>query len=137
MSEGLLINDISKKLGINSKTIRFYEDIGLIPKPKRNESNYRVYSNEDIETLSFVKKSRELGFSIEEIKNIIKIRENGDLPKDVVIQTLEEQKSTLEKRIKEMIVFNDKLSKVIDNFKNNEHVCKKGKICGLIEILLD
>jgi DNA-binding transcriptional MerR regulator len=137
MNKNLLINDISKKLGMNSKTIRFYEDIGLIPKPERNESNYRIYTNKDIETISFVKKARNLGFTIDEIKNIIKIRENGDLPRDMVINTLEEQKDQLEKRIDEMIIFKEKLSKVIADFKDNLNVCQKGKICGLIELLLE
>ncbi len=135
MKKALLINDISKQLDMNTKTIRFYEDIGLIPKAKRNESNYRVYTNKDIERISFVKKSRSLGFSIEEIKKIIKIREDGTLPHETVINTLEEQKKNLDQRIKEMVLFKDKLTNVIENFKNNLDVCQQGKICGLIEPL--
>ena len=135
MKDEILIKEISEKLDINPKTIRFYEDINLIPKAKRNGSNYRVFSDKDIERISFVKKARTLGLSIEDIKKIIAIREGGDLPFPAVIDILEEQEKQLEIRIREMISFKEKISKVTKNFKENLSVCEQGKICGLIEIL--
>ena len=48
--------------------IRYYEDIGLLPNPKRSDSGYRIYSDDDIKTLSFIQHARELGFSSEQMK---------------------------------------------------------------------
>jgi DNA-binding transcriptional MerR regulator len=137
MANGLLIKELSDKLGMNPKTIRFYEDEGVIPKAKRNESNYRVYSEDDYKRLSFIKKARVLGLSIDNIKNIINIRENGNLPHDEVIDFLEKESVDLEKKIKEMIEFKQKLDSCITDFKGHKDMCKKGDICGLIEVLFE
>lgn len=135
MTKKVLIKDISKELNLNPKTIRFYEEIGIIPKAKRNESNYRVYTAKDVERIAFVKKARLLGFSIEDIKKIIEIRETGNYPCCTVINILEKQEKELEKRIEEMIEFKTKLTDITKTFKENIKVGEKGQICGLIEIL--
>lgn len=56
------IGQAAKRSGISAKMIRYYEDIGLLPNPKRSDSGYRVYSDDDIKTLSFIQHARELGF---------------------------------------------------------------------------
>jgi MerR family Zn(II)-responsive transcriptional regulator of zntA len=137
MTEGLLIKELSKKLDMNPKTIRFYEDIGVIPKAERNVSNYRIYTQNDVKRLGFVKKARELGLTIENIKNIMSIREKGNLPGNEVVDLLEKESVDLEQKIKEMIAFKEKLDKCIKNFKKNINVCSSGDICGLIEILFE
>ncbi|MFN8673818.1 MAG: MerR family transcriptional regulator [Candidatus Sericytochromatia bacterium] len=130
-----LIKDISELLDLNPKTIRFYEDEGIIPKAKRNKSNYRVYTTHDVNRIAFVKKARALGISIEDIKKIIAIREGGELPCCTVISILERNEKELEEKIQEMQNFKDKISHVIKNFKENIKVGKNGEICGLIENL--
>ncbi|MBC7473457.1 MAG: MerR family transcriptional regulator [Candidatus Sericytochromatia bacterium] len=137
MEEKLLIKDLCKLLDMNPKTVRFYEEIGVLPKAARNELNYRVYTKNDLKRLSFVKKARTLGLSIENIKNIIRIREEGKYPHDKVIDLLEAESKDLEQKIKDMIMFKEKLDKCIINFKEHIDVCKTGDICGLIEILFD
>ena len=57
--------------GVTAKMIRHYESIGLVQKPARTASNYRAYSNNDVHTLRFVKRARALGFSMEEIKELL------------------------------------------------------------------
>lgn len=135
--EGLLIKDISAKLDLNPKTVRFYEDIGLIPKPKRNESNYRIYSEDDLKILSFVKKARTLGISTQDIKKIINLRKKGTLPCCTVISILEKEEQDLEQKIQEMIAFKEKLSQTVKSFKENIEKGADGKICGLIEQLFE
>ncbi|MEO5807953.1 Cu(I)-responsive transcriptional regulator [Devosia sp.] len=60
------IGEASNASGVSAKMIRYYESIGLIGAPKRTESNYRVYSDTEVHTLRFVKRSRTLGFSVDE-----------------------------------------------------------------------
>jgi Cu(I)-responsive transcriptional regulator len=57
--------------GVSAKMIRYYEDIGLVPKPARTDSNYRVYGEDEVHILRFVKRARSLGFSIEETGTLL------------------------------------------------------------------
>ena len=65
--------EISNKLNIGSETLRYYENIGIIPIPVRTESGYRIYSEEDLSRLKFIKRSKELGFRLSEIADILQI----------------------------------------------------------------
>ena len=62
------IGQAAKRSGISAKMIRYYEEIGLLPAPKRSASGYRMYSEADIRSLSFIQHARELGFSSEQMK---------------------------------------------------------------------
>ena len=70
------IGEAAKASGVNAKLIRHYESIGIIPKANRTESGYRVYSDSDIYTLTFVKRARSLGFSMKEIKKLVGLWRN-------------------------------------------------------------
>ncbi|MDF3821267.1 Cu(I)-responsive transcriptional regulator [Leptospira sp. 96542] len=70
------IGQLAKRSGLSSKQIRHYEEIGLIQEPMRTENGYRMYSNDDIHFLKFIKRSRELGFSLEVIKDLIGLWKN-------------------------------------------------------------
>ncbi|MFN3454025.1 MAG: Cu(I)-responsive transcriptional regulator [Pseudobdellovibrio sp.] len=65
------IGEAAKVSGVNAKLIRHYESIGIVPKASRSESGYRVYSDNDVHTLTFVKRARRLGFSMKEIKKLV------------------------------------------------------------------
>lgn len=70
------IGQLGKRTGVSAKTIRYYEDSGLIPKPKRQANGYRVYADRDVEILKFIHRSRELGFSIEEVTELLSLWSN-------------------------------------------------------------
>ena len=57
--------------GVSAKMIRYYEEIGLVPKPPRTESNYRVYDQDQVHMLRFIKRARSLGFSVEETATLL------------------------------------------------------------------
>ncbi len=77
------IGHVSERLGVDQKTIRFYERKGLL-KPLRNRSNYRVYSREDINTLHFILSARAYKLSIREIRMLLQLkRRKGDICTDV------------------------------------------------------
>jgi len=67
----LTIGKLSEYSGVNIETIRYYEKIGIIPEPPRSQGGYRLYNEEYLKHLSFVRRSRELGFSIKEIESIL------------------------------------------------------------------
>ena len=70
----LTIGKVAKQAGVNIDTLRYYEREGLIAKPVRNGSNYRVYSEETVLRVRFVKRAQELGFSLGEIKELLELR---------------------------------------------------------------
>lgn len=69
------IGELSRKTGCNIETIRYYEKIGLLPKPDRSDGNYRIYVNSDIKALKFILKARFLGFSLEQVRELQKLSE--------------------------------------------------------------
>jgi len=73
MEEGMNIGQAAKASGISAKMIRYYEDTGLIGPVARAESGYRVYTARDIHTLGFIKRSRDMGFSVERIAELLEL----------------------------------------------------------------
>ena len=67
------IGEASSASGVSAKMIRYYESIGLIRPPSRTDSNYRVYGHDEVHVLRFVKRARNLGFSVEETANLLSL----------------------------------------------------------------
>ena len=78
--ESLNIGQAAAACGVSEKMIRHYEEIGLVPPPRRTASNYRTYSASDVHVLSFVKRARTLGFSMADIKDLLALWENKGRP---------------------------------------------------------
>lgn len=90
--------ELARRSGCNLETIRYYETINLMPVPARTETGHRVYSIEDQRHLRFILRSRELGFSIEEIRSLLSMMESGEYTcGDIHRMTQEHLKSVSEK----------------------------------------
>ena len=77
--QGLLIGEISRRTGVNIETIRYYERIEIMPKPKRSEGGQRLYDESQLNRLGFIKRSRELGFSLREICTLLTLVDSGEM----------------------------------------------------------
>lgn len=96
------IGEAAKVSGVNAKLIRHYESIGIIPKASRSESGYRVYSDSDVHTLTFVKRARKLGFSMKEIKKLVGLwRSRSRASADVQSLALDRVKE-MEQKVEEL-----------------------------------
>ena len=73
----LTIGPLSKRSAVNIETIRYYERIGLIPKAARSEGRHRLYGSDDIKRLVFIRRSREIGFSLADIRNLLELADRG------------------------------------------------------------
>lgn len=96
------IGQAAKVSGVNSKLIRHYESIGIIPKANRSESGYRVYSEADVHILSFVRRARGLGFSMKEIKKLVSLWRNRSRSSSDVKSLVDGHVKALETKIKEL-----------------------------------
>jgi MerR family mercuric resistance operon transcriptional regulator len=65
------IGELSRRTGCNIETIRYYERIGLLPRPLRSEARYRLYNSDDVHRLTFVRRARELGFSLDDVRALL------------------------------------------------------------------
>lgn len=78
------IGELSKHTGVHIETIRYYERIGLTPEPSRAANGYRQYDDDHLKILNFIRRSRELGFTLEEIRGLLRLVDGGDATCDQV-----------------------------------------------------
>ena len=126
----MTIGPLSEKTGCNIETIRYYERIGMMPKPPRTAGGHRVYREEHLKRLTFIRRSRELGFTLDQVRNLL-LLVDGD------VFTCDEVKTmTLE--------HTDKVHRKINDLKKLERVlkdmvaqCDRGDVpdCPVIDAL--
>jgi DNA-binding transcriptional MerR regulator len=96
------IGELAARVGVNPKTVRYYEGIELLPEPPRTPSGYRDYGEQDVARLVFIKTAQRLNVSLDEIREILRIGERGERPCDYVLTVLTRQVAELDDRIAEM-----------------------------------
>lgn len=102
MAKAFTIGALSRESGVNLETIRFYERSGLLPPPKRSASGYRHYEALDVRRLRFVRRGRELGFSLEEIKALLELANQPHSPCAAADRLVREHLSAIETRIQDL-----------------------------------
>ena len=102
-SKSLRIGEMAARAGLNPKTLRFYESMGLLPFPSREANGYRRYPAETVELLSFVKQAQGLGFTLEEIKEILSIRRRGEVPCVHVRSLLQAKAAELDRKLADLV----------------------------------
>ena len=96
------IREVSSRSGVPPKTVRYYEQIGLLPPARRAENRYRLYEEADIERLRFIKNARALGFHLQEIAQILSVQDRNEPPCHHVMTALAQHMAELEDRIREL-----------------------------------
>jgi MerR family transcriptional regulator, mercuric resistance operon regulatory protein len=77
MPLGMTIGRIAERSGVKLETIRYYERIGVMPKPGRSGGGYRLYTPEHLKRLAFIRRGRELGFSLDELRGLLRLVDGG------------------------------------------------------------
>lgn len=115
MADGYYIGELAKRVGTHPKTIRYYEELGLLGSPERTDSGYRLYSEADVERLRFILSAKTLGLTLQEIKEIVDLWASGTAPCGHVSRLIEDKLAMLEARIREMTAFRDELRRYKDD----------------------
>jgi DNA-binding transcriptional MerR regulator len=127
----LKIGDVSKRSGIGIEALRFYEKSGLLDKPERTDSGYRMYDAKVLERLAFIKQAQVLGFSLEEIKQIIDDKRAGQSPCAEVRELVRLRLQELDERMQQMQRYRQELAATLAEWDETGEA--QGHICGLIE----
>jgi MerR family transcriptional regulator, copper efflux regulator len=128
----LKIGEVANRSGIGIEALRFYERSGLLGRPGRTESGYRVYDAGVLQRLDFIKRSQVLGFSLDEIKRIIADKEAGKSPCREVREIVQRRLGELDERLKEMRRYRKELGAAFTRWEETGDL--DGHICGLIEM---
>jgi len=93
------IGEFAKQAGVNPKTVRYYEELGLLPPAPRSASGYRQYVEKDVERLEFIRSAKGLGVSLDEIKEVLAFRDRGAYPCPYVLTLINAKVEEIESRI--------------------------------------
>lgn len=121
------IGEAAATAGVSAKMIRNWEAIGLLPAPVRTEANYRVYRERDIEALTFVRRARDLGFSIEEIRRLLGLWRDRNRASATVKAMALEQVGELDRRIAELKAMKARLKQLAAECPGDD-----GPACAII-----
>lgn len=96
------IGEAARSSGVSAKMIRYYEQIALIDNAARTESGYRIYSDKDVETLRFIRRARDLGFSVEEMHTLLALWRDKSRESSEVKRIALDHVGEIERRIREL-----------------------------------
>lgn len=126
------ISQAADKSGVKVPTIRYYEEVGLLPGITRTEGNRREYDSSDVSRLAFVRHARELGFDVDAIRTLLELQDNPDQSCEVADAIAKARLIDVEQRISSLLLLRSELEKMVEE-------CATGRVgeCRVIEILAD
>lgn len=128
MVQHLTIGRLAAAAGTKAETVRYYEKAGMLNPPGRTASNYRSYDSDDLARLRFIRRTRELGFSLDVVRTLLDLAREGDNDCGKVDAIARRQLEEIERKISDLTALQRELSRVI-------HGCKGGSVrdCGILE----
>jgi len=132
MAQDIMIGELAKKTGTKVQTIRYYEDVGVMPLPARATNNRRLYNNSHLERLTFIRHSRALGFSLDDIRNLLALVDQPGRHCDEVDTIARDHLTDVEEKIASLQVLKAELERMVSR-------CAGGTVsdCRIIKVLAD
>ena len=128
---GLLIGDVARRAGVSAPAIRYYEGIGLLPSPARSSTGYRWYTESTVEALRFIRKAQALGFSLDELRDILELCRSGKTPCTQVLSLVRQHLAAVEARIRQLQRFHGRLAAELAKWDGNATPSCRG-LCEII-----
>ncbi len=129
---GLAIGALSKRAGVNIETIRYYERIGIMPQAFRRQSGHRFYDRAQLKRLVFIRRGRELGFGLDDIRTLLTLEDRGALTCEEVHDVVQDHARAVKAKIGDL----QRLASVLDAMASE---CGKGRVpeCPVIDALYE
>ena len=130
LGDALTIGDLGKATDTKVETVRYYERIGLMPAPKRSQGNYRTYSTEHVERLGFIRRSRALGFSLDQVRELLSLSDHRSRSCEAVDEIAREHLADIDRKLGDLKVLRRELDALLRQ-------CRHGVIaeCRIITAL--
>jgi DNA-binding transcriptional MerR regulator len=129
----MTIGKLADRLGLNTRTIRYYERVGLIPPAERSEGGYRLYARADEDRLRFIKSAQRLGLTLGEIKETLAFRERGERPCQYVAGLIDQRLGEVNQRLHELRAFKRELTQLRERMRTDEPVEREVGYCHYIQ----
>jgi DNA-binding transcriptional MerR regulator len=126
------IGEVAEQAKVPSKTIRYYEDVGLLPEPPRTPSGYREYGPDAVDRLGFIQAAQSIGLSLGEIREILSLRDQGEAPCAHVATLIDQHASDLAERIRHLREIQRELRRLATMARSLPRT--SGKFCHIIEV---
>lgn len=127
----LMIGDLAQATGTKAVTIRYYERAGILPPPRRTRGNYRAYEPEHLDRLRFIRRCRNLGFTLDQVRDLLRLSSEGDRDCAEVDRIAAEHLSAVERKIAD-------LARLAEELRRISSLCRGGgrvADCRIIEAL--
>jgi DNA-binding transcriptional MerR regulator len=128
------IGELAKLTNTSTKTIRFYEDSGLLPPPARSASGYRDYGPEIVDRLRFIHRGQAAGLTLQKVRQILAIHDGGDAPCGHVRQLLNVRLDQVRGQIAELVALEEHLQSLLDRASRGEPTeHDQSTVCWILE----
>ncbi|MGH7413374.1 MAG: heavy metal-responsive transcriptional regulator [Candidatus Rokuibacteriota bacterium] len=131
--EGLQIGEVAARSGVSRKALRLYEKTGILPSPRRTVSGYRLYGQDTLALLVFVRQARRLGFRLDEIKRIVVLKRSGQTPCAHVLDLVRVKLETIEQTLTDLTEVQGQLQGLVRSWRSRRH--RPAAVCPCIEHL--
>jgi DNA-binding transcriptional MerR regulator len=131
----LRAGELAKACGVSTDTLRHYERKGVLPAPARAPNGYRLYASRALDRVRLIRKALSLGFKLDELARILKVRDRGGAPCRQVRDLAAARLSEIEERLREMMGLRDELRAILNDWDDRLSGQEEGKRIGLLESL--
>lgn len=124
------IGEIAAVTGTKVETVRYYEREGMMPRPERSAGNYRIYGEQQLQRLQFIRGARALGFSLDQVRDLLALGDDRSRSCEVVDDIARGHLSTIDRKLADLHSLRKELAKLVD-------ACGQGRIaeCRIMEAL--
>jgi DNA-binding transcriptional MerR regulator len=133
MKDTFRIGEIAGKIGVEPESIRYYERIGLLPKAKRNEVGYRVFTKEHVERVELIKKMQALGFSLDQIRRMLELKFARGHSCQHVRSGLRQKLEDIDKQIEDLRAFRSEVEHALKICERSLKVHPSEDYCPVLE----
>lgn len=132
---GMRSGELARIAGVSTDTLRHYERLGVLPRPGRTRSGYRMYSAPAVQRVALIRRALSMGFSLAELARILRVRDGGGAPCRQVRALAATKLEELDRRIEEMQLMRRQMADMLDAWDKRLDATPAGELAHLLEML--